>query len=61
MLGPLQAETEAMGWSLSGELPKSPQMLCKFEGRLTPAQMRQDLTFDIATDNQPYREHAVVW
>jgi hypothetical protein len=36
-------------------------MLCKFKGRLTPAQMREDLTFDPAPDDRPYRERMIVW
>ena len=35
--------------------------LCKFKATLTPAEMRNDLTFVPAPDNNPYREHSVRW
>jgi hypothetical protein len=59
VLGSVQ--TEAMGWSLSGDVAKSPPMLCKFKSRLTPEQMKQDLIFDFASDNKPYRERKIAW
>jgi hypothetical protein len=34
--------------------------LTKFKGTLTPAQMQQDLVFEPAKDNKPYRAYVVV-
>jgi len=55
----IQAELEE--WPLLRDLPDKPLMLCKFKGRLTPEQMKQDLEFAPATDNEPYRERLIVW
>jgi hypothetical protein len=35
--------------------------LCKFRGRLKPEQMKEDLVFTTAPDNNPYREHIIKW
>ena len=35
--------------------------ICKFKGTLTPAQMSQDLVFQQAASDEPYREHLVIW
>ena len=35
--------------------------LCKFKGFLTPEQMKTDLEFVRAGDDEPYREHVYVW
>jgi hypothetical protein len=48
-------------WPVFQNLPETPMMLCKFKGRLTAAQMREDLAFEAAADNEPYREHKTVW
>ncbi len=56
---PLQAEREQ--WPLLRDLPATPMALRKFKGRLTPAQMKQDLEFTAAPDNEPYRENKIVW
>jgi hypothetical protein len=37
------------------------RMLCKFKGRLTAEQMREDLEFSVAPDDRPYRERKIVW
>jgi len=42
-------------------LPDKPMMLCKFKGTLTAAQMREDLVFEAAPDDAPYRETKWVW
>lgn len=48
-------------WALFDNVPDESMMLCKFKGRLTPEQMKQDLIFEPAADNEPYRETKVVW
>ena len=35
--------------------------LCKFKDTLSSAQMKDDITFTAAPDNEPYREHVVKW
>jgi hypothetical protein len=52
---------EAEQWPLLRDVPEGSMTLCKFKGRLTPAQMRQDLEFTAAPDNEPCRERAIVW
>ncbi|MBN1675319.1 MAG: DUF2330 domain-containing protein [Kiritimatiellae bacterium] len=37
------------------------QYLCKFKANLTPEQMKKDLQFAAAPDNEPYRKHDVQW
>ncbi len=55
----MMAEIE--GWALFDDVPDKSMMLCKFKGRLTPDQMKQDLILKPAPDNEPYRETKVVW
>jgi hypothetical protein len=52
---------QAEKWSLLDSVPDKSMMLCKFKDRLTPAEMKQDLVFEFAPDNNPYREGKVVW
>jgi hypothetical protein len=61
ILRSLVAQAEVEEWSLLRNLPETPVMLCKFTGRLTSAQMKQDLEFTPAPDNEPYRERFVTW
>jgi hypothetical protein len=61
ILRSLVAQAEVEEWSLLRDLPETPMMLCKFKGRLTPAQMKQDLEFAPAPDNEPYQERRIVW
>jgi len=35
--------------------------LCKFKGTLTPEQMREDLVFTLAENDEPYPKRAFVW
>ncbi len=35
--------------------------LCKFKDRLTPDKMSEDIIFNKAEDDEPYREHIVKW
>ncbi len=42
-------------------LPDKPMMLCKFKGTMTAEQMREDLVFEPAPDNAPYRETIWTW
>ncbi|MBN2589206.1 MAG: DUF2330 domain-containing protein [Sedimentisphaerales bacterium] len=46
--------------TLVGELPVK-MNLCKFKGILTPEQMKSDLVFESAADNEPYRETKIIW
>ena len=46
---------EFMPWELSLNY------LCKFKATLTPEQMREDLLFEDAPDDEPYRERIVRW
>lgn len=55
----LQAQEE--NWPVLRNLPEQKMMLCKFKGRLTPAQMSRDLEFTPAPDNEPYQERMIVW
>jgi len=44
-----------------GTATPMPQYLCKFRGRVTPAQMRSDLYFSRAPDQQPYTALMLHW
>lgn len=61
ILRSLAAQAEMEEWPLLRDLPDKPMMLCKFKGRLTPEQMKQDLEFTPSPDNEPYRERLIVW
>jgi hypothetical protein len=41
-------------------LPKD-MIICKFKQKLTSEQMKQDLEFENAPNNEPYRETKIVW
>lgn len=55
------ADGKTNKWPLPEYFTIKPKALCKFKGRLTPAQMRQDLRFTSTSDNPPYRERRIVW
>jgi hypothetical protein len=57
----LRMMAEIEGWTLFDDVPDESMMLCKFKGRLTPDQMKQDLILKPAPDNEPYRETKTVW
>ena len=61
ILRTLVAQAEVEEWPLLRNLPEEAMMLCKFKGRLTPAQMNRDLEFVAAQDNEPYRERRIAW
>jgi hypothetical protein len=50
---------EPRGFITEGDL--ATLFFCRFQGTLTPSQMREDLSFTIAPDDQVYREHRVTW
>ena len=52
------AETQAA--ALFADVPKS-ATLCKFKKRLKPQEMKEDIVFDLAPDNESYRESKIVW
>ena len=35
--------------------------LCKFKEKLTPEQMKSDIVFEDAADNEPYQETKIIW
>jgi hypothetical protein len=61
VLKSLVATAAVEEWPVFQNLPETPMMLCKFKGRLTAAQMQEDLAFEPAADNEPYRERKTVW
>jgi hypothetical protein len=61
VLSSLLNQAELEDWPVLRDLPNMPMVLCKFKGRLTPAQMREDLEFAAAPDNEAYRERRIVW
>ena len=46
--------------ALIGNLPEE-MTICKFKGKLTSEQMKQDLEFEDAKENEPFREKKIVW
>jgi hypothetical protein len=61
VLRSLVVQAESEDWPLLRDVPEMPLMLCKFTGRLTPAQMKRDLDFTAAADNESYRARKIVW
>lgn len=35
--------------------------LCRFQGTLTPKQMREELVLTLAAGGRPYRKHIIAW
>lgn len=52
------AETQAA--TLFANVPEL-ATLCKFKKRLKPQEMKEDIVFDFAPDNELYRETKIVW
>jgi hypothetical protein len=42
------------------DMPKS-MFICKFKERLSPEEMKRDIQFEFAQDNEPYKERIIVW
>lgn len=53
-----RAEPESI--DLSADIPKE-MYLCKFRKKLKPQEMKTDLQFEFAQDNESYREKKIVW
>jgi hypothetical protein len=51
-----QVELKAIFENLSKDM-----IICKFKQKLTSEQMKQDLEFEDAPNNEPYRETKIVW
>lgn len=51
-----KSETNA----LFADIPQS-MILCKFKKKLKPEEMKQDIEFESAPDNDPYVETKIVW
>jgi hypothetical protein len=60
ILNVLDPSAEPKGLLL-GNPERRAYILCKFKATLTPAQMKEDLTFGFAADNEPYRQHVYAW
>ena len=56
----LQYGMEPEAYALLTDVPKS-MILCKFKKRLKPEDMKQDIEFEFATDDEPYAEKIIVW
>jgi hypothetical protein len=56
----LLSSAEAGSSDLSAGIPKD-MYLCKFKKKLKPEEMKTDLEFEFAQDNEPYREKKIVW
>jgi hypothetical protein len=56
LLDGAQRETSA----LFTDIPKS-MFLCKFKKKLKPEEMKWDIEFEFAPDNDPYAETKIVW
>lgn len=53
-----KAEPEAK--ALFADVPEY-MYLCKFKKKLKPEEMKKDLEFEFAPDNEPYKEKKIVW
>jgi hypothetical protein len=53
-------QPDLLAWLFPQTGTKS-MVLCKFKGRLTPGQMKEDLVFERAADSEPFRERRTTW
>lgn len=56
----LAAEPEAKAKELFADIPED-MYFCKFKKKLKPEEMKKDLEFEFASDNEPYKEKKTVW
>ncbi|MHC4541316.1 MAG: DUF2330 domain-containing protein [Planctomycetota bacterium] len=56
----LVGSEETQAAALFSNVPE-PAVLCKFKKRLRPEEMRKDIVFDFAPDNDTYVETKIVW
>ena len=59
-LSDLLSSAEPESRDLSAGIPKE-MYLCKFRKRLKPEEMKTDLEFKFAQDNEPFKEKKIVW
>ena len=60
LLSRLLNESEPDLKAMFDDIPEE-MTICKFKEKLTPEQMKQDIEFEDAPDNKPYRETKIVW
>jgi hypothetical protein len=56
----LLSSAEPQTNDLSAGIPKD-MYLCKFRKKLKPEEMKTDIEFEFAQDNEPYREKKIMW
>ena len=56
----LLSETEPKVKEFFEDIPEH-MFLCKFRKKLKPQEMKKDLEFEFAPDNEPYKEKKTVW
>ena len=56
----LLSVAEPKSIDLSSGIPES-MYFCKFKKKLKPEEMKSDLEFEFAQDNEPYREKKIMW
>ena len=56
----LLSSAESDSSDLYSSIPKD-MYLCKFKKKLKPEEMKTDLEFEFAQDNEPYREKKIMW
>lgn len=59
-LSDLLSSAQPESSDLSAGIPKD-MYLCKFKKKLKPEEMKTDLEFEFAQDNEPYKEKKIVW
>jgi hypothetical protein len=56
----LTAEPQERAKELFADIPEY-MYFCKFKKKLKPEDMKKDLEFEFASDNEPYKEKKIVW